>query len=71
VFGGVTAIDDRPASRRCFQDRPAAPFGGNPSAYDPRTHILWLKLTDASDNTLWFPINLTQFPQSVDYSGAA
>jgi hypothetical protein len=39
--------------------------------YDPQTNILWLKLTDASSNTSWFPINLTQFPQSVDYTGAA
>ena len=26
--------------------------------YDPRTNILWLKLTDASSNTSWFPIHL-------------
>jgi hypothetical protein len=25
--------------------------------YDPQTNILWLKLTDASSNTSWFPIN--------------
>jgi hypothetical protein len=39
--------------------------------YDPQTNILWLKLTDASTNTAWFPINLTRFPQSVDNIGAA
>lgn len=39
--------------------------------YDPQTNILWLKLTDASSNTAWFPIHLNQFPQSVDHSGAA
>jgi hypothetical protein len=38
--------------------------------YDPQTNILWLKLTDASNNTSWFPIQLGQFPQSVDYTGA-
>jgi hypothetical protein len=30
--------------------------------YDPQTNILWLKLTDASNNTSWFPINLTGTP---------
>jgi hypothetical protein len=39
--------------------------------YDPQTNILWLKLTDASSNTSWFPIQLSQYPQSVDYTGAA
>jgi hypothetical protein len=39
--------------------------------YDPQTNTLWLKLTDASSNTSWFPINLTRYPQSVDYTGAA
>ncbi len=39
--------------------------------YDPRTNILWLKLTDAASNTSWFPIQLNQFPQSVDYTGTA
>jgi hypothetical protein len=39
--------------------------------YDPQTNILWLKLTDASDNTSWFPVQLGRFPQSVDYTGAA
>jgi hypothetical protein len=39
--------------------------------YDPQTNILWLKLTDASSNTSWFPIQLSQLPRSVDYSGAA
>ena len=39
--------------------------------YDPRANILWLKLTDASGNTAWFPIHLNQFPQSVDFTGAA
>ena len=29
--------------------------------YDPQTNILWLKLTDASSNTSWFPIQ----PQPV------
>jgi hypothetical protein len=28
--------------------------------YDPQANILWLKLTDASSNTSWFPINLTR-----------
>jgi hypothetical protein len=37
--------------------------------YDPQTNILWLKLTDASSNNSLFPINLTRFPQSVDYTG--
>ena len=37
---------------------------------DPQTNILWLKLTDASSNTTWFPIHLRQFPQSVDYTRA-
>jgi hypothetical protein len=36
--------------------------------YDPQTNILWLKLTDAASNTSWFPIHLSQFPQSVDYT---
>jgi hypothetical protein len=71
VFGGVTTIDDRPAWRRCSQDRPTALFGGNPSEYDPQANTLWLKLTDASNNTSWFPIQLSQYPQSVDYTGAA
>jgi hypothetical protein len=39
--------------------------------YDPQTNILCLKLTDAASNTSWFPIQLDQFPQSVDYTGAA
>jgi hypothetical protein len=39
--------------------------------YGPQTNILSLKLTDASSNTSWFPISLNQFPQSVDYTGAA
>jgi hypothetical protein len=39
--------------------------------YDPQTNILWLKLTDAASNTSWFPVQLGQFPQSVDYTGAA
>jgi hypothetical protein len=39
--------------------------------YDPGTNIPWLKLTDASNNTSWFPVQLGQFPQSVDYTGAA
>ena len=39
--------------------------------YDPQTNILWLKLTDASSNTSWFPINLSRFAQSVDHTGAA
>jgi hypothetical protein len=39
--------------------------------YEPLTNILWLKLTDAASNTAWFPIQLGQFPQSVDYTGAA
>jgi hypothetical protein len=39
--------------------------------YDPQANILWLKLTDAASNTSWFPIHLNQFPQSVDYTGAA
>ena len=39
--------------------------------YDAQTNILWLKLPDASSNTSWFPIQLDQFPQSVDYTGAA
>jgi hypothetical protein len=39
--------------------------------YDPQTNILWVKLTDASNNASWFPIQLGQFPQSVDYTGAA
>jgi len=39
--------------------------------YDPQTNILRVKLTDASSNTSWFPIHLNQFPQSVDYTGAA
>ena len=25
--------------------------------YGPQTNILWLKLTDASSNTSWFPIH--------------
>jgi hypothetical protein len=29
--------------------------------YDPQTNTLWLKLTDASSNTSWFPIHLNQF----------
>jgi hypothetical protein len=28
--------------------------------YDPQTNILWLKLTDASSNTTWFPIHFNQ-----------
>ena len=39
--------------------------------YDPQTNILWLKLTDASSNTSWFPIQLNQFPKSVDSTDAA
>jgi hypothetical protein len=39
--------------------------------YDPQTNILWLKLTDASSNTAWFPVQLSRFLQSVDYTGAA
>jgi hypothetical protein len=39
--------------------------------YDPQANILWLKLTDASDNTSWFLIQLSQLPRSVDYTGAA
>jgi hypothetical protein len=39
--------------------------------YDPQANILWLKLTDASSNTSWFPINLMRYPQSVDYTSAA
>ena len=39
--------------------------------YDPRTNTPWLKLTDASSNTAWFPINLNQFPQSVVMNGPA
>jgi hypothetical protein len=39
--------------------------------YDPQTNTLWLKLTDASSNTAWFTVQLGQFPQSVDHSGAA
>ena len=39
--------------------------------YDPQTNILWLKLTDASSNTSWFPIHLARFPQSADSTGAA
>ena len=39
--------------------------------HDPQANILWVKLTDASSNTLWFPIHLDHFPQSVDYTGAA
>ena len=39
--------------------------------YDPQADILWLKLTDASSNTSWFPTHLNQLPQSVDYTGAA
>ena len=38
--------------------------------YDPQSNILWLKLTDASSNTSWFPIRLAQSPQSVDHTGA-
>jgi hypothetical protein len=33
--------------------------------YDPQTNILWVKLTDASSNTSWFPVQLGRFPQSV------
>jgi hypothetical protein len=32
----------------------------------PQTNILWLKLTEASSDTSWFPIHLNQFSQSVD-----
>jgi hypothetical protein len=40
--------------------------------YDPQTNILWLKLTDGSSNTAWFPIHPgPQYPQSVDHTGAA
>ena len=39
--------------------------------YDPQTNTLWLKLTDASSNTRWFPIHLSEFLQSIDYTGAA
>jgi hypothetical protein len=39
--------------------------------YDAQANVLWLKLTDASSNTAWFPIHLgPQFPQSVDHTGA-
>jgi hypothetical protein len=30
-----------------------------------------LKLTNASSDTSWFPINLTRYPQSVDHTGVA
>jgi hypothetical protein len=39
--------------------------------YDPQTNALWLKVTDASSNTAWFPVQLNAFPQSVDHTGAA
>jgi len=39
--------------------------------YDPQTNTLWLKLTDASSNTAWFPIQLNRFLQSADYTGTA
>jgi len=39
--------------------------------YDPQSNTLWLKLTDTSSNTAWFPINLTRFPASVDHTGTA
>jgi hypothetical protein len=39
--------------------------------YEPQTNILWVKLTDASGDTSWFPIHLTRYPQSVDYTGVA
>jgi hypothetical protein len=61
--------DDPPAECQLQPFLPAA--GATLSKYDPQTNILWLKLTDASSNTSWFPIHLHQFPQSVDYSGAA
>jgi hypothetical protein len=30
--------------------------------HDPQTNTLWLKLTDASSDISWFPINLTRYP---------
>ena len=39
--------------------------------YDPHANILWVKLTDTSSNTAWFPIHLSRYPQSVDHTGAA
>jgi hypothetical protein len=39
--------------------------------YDPQANILWVKLTEASSNTSWFPIHLSRYPQSVDYTGLA
>ena len=53
--------------------RDARTYNPGPTLWkcDPQTNILWLKLTDAASNTSWFPINLNQFPQSVDSTGAA
>jgi hypothetical protein len=33
--------------------------------YDPQTNILRLKLTDASSNTAWFPVQLGRFPSAT------
>jgi hypothetical protein len=41
---------------------------GDARTYNPPP-TLWRY--DPQTNILWFPINLTQFPQSVDYTGAA
>jgi hypothetical protein len=49
--------------RRCLDERGVR---GRPRKYDPQTNILWLKLTEASSDTSWFPIPLNQFSQSVD-----
>jgi hypothetical protein len=53
-----------PKSERTFT---AAPTGWK---YDAQNNRLWLKLTEGT-NTVWFPIQLTEFPRSVDHTGAA
>ena len=60
---------------QCQESEPQDARTYNPAPtlwrYDPQTNILWLKLTDASSNTSWFPLHLNQLLQSVDYTGAA
>jgi hypothetical protein len=55
------------------QDHQCRTYNPTPTLwkYEAQTNTLWLKLVDASSNTSWFPINLNQLPQSVDYTGAA
>jgi hypothetical protein len=53
----VTCTDVRqPAGREAHVPAPTLRKCG------PQTNILWLKLTDASNRTSWFPIQLGQFP---------